>query len=108
MEILEKEVSVWIINNLPALIISIVSLIISIRSWYKTRVFYDLEVFELSPYDPFGISNKEVRKKLNTGKYTILNTYTDKVFSVPDSGIIVNGGLEKKEKVFVLLGRIKK
>lgn len=102
----------WIINNLPSLIISIVSLIISIRSWYKTRVFYDVEVFELYNGNSFGFQNKELRDKLNTGKYTILNTYQDRVpvelekliYAVKDK----SENFKTEEKVFIILGKIKK
>jgi hypothetical protein len=90
----------WLFNNGPTLLISVISIIISIRAWYKSRVFYGIEVFKLSSEDPLGIANQKLKEKLNTGKYTILNNYKDQSS--------MYGGLHTEEKVFIILGQIKK
>ena len=103
----------WILNNLPAIIISIISLFISVKSWHKTRVFYGIEVFELQQNNLFG-ANKELQEKLSTGKYTILNTYKDETIDVSKLGSWDSFDSTKLnkipmiEKVFILIGRIKK
>jgi hypothetical protein len=98
----------WILNNLPAILISLFSLSVSIKGWHKTRVFYGIEVFELQHSDYFGIQNRELQEKLATGKYAILNTYRDEVIVFPEDLIFSElKKLQKKDKVFVLLGKIK-
>jgi len=84
----------WLINNAPTLILSIIALIVAIKSWYKTRIFYDLDVHTLS-----GVVGEDqlkmVKEKLNTGKYTIINTYEE---SHPGN----------RNTVYLLVGKIKK
>lgn len=90
----------WIIDNGPTLILSIVALAVSIKSWYKSRVFYDIEIFEISGRMNYDLLSEspEIKQKLSTGKYTILNTFEDRRFVTT-----------KDEKaVFIILGKIKK
>jgi len=88
----------WLVNNLPAIILSVAALIVSVRSWYKTRIFYDLNCF---PIGGRGISPQDIRNNmqkikdlLNTGKYTILNTYEETV-----AGMNI---------VYIIVGKVKK
>jgi len=88
----------WLLNNAPALVISVVALVISIKSWYKTRVFYDLEVYTIAGSAGNAISQlNAVKEKLNTGKYTIVNTFEETYQS---------GGVGRN-KVNILIGKIK-
>jgi hypothetical protein len=84
----------YLLDNGPALIISITALVISVRSWHKSRVFYDIEVYKIGgvAWVP-ELSN--VKEKLNTGKYTILNTYEE---TYPNN----------KNTIFMVMGKIKK
>ena len=88
------------INNGPllvsifALVISSISTIISIKSWYKNRVFYDLDIHQISGHGSEG-ELTTIKEKLNTNKYTILNTY--QVDNPNNRGT-----------VFILVGKVKK
>ncbi len=84
----------WIINNLPVIILSFAALIVSILSWYKTRIFYDLDVHQITGYGS-DQQLENIKNKLNTGKYTIINTYEE---NHPNNC----------STVFILVGKIKK
>ncbi len=86
-------------NNAPTIILSAAALIISIKSWYQTRIFYDLEVYIIGGTSATATRQlDEVKQKLNTGKYTILNTFEE---SYENNGRAVNS-------VSILLGKVKK
>jgi hypothetical protein len=84
----------WLLNNAPALFISLAALIVSIRSWYQTRIFYDLDMYQISGYGSDGRLDI-IKQKLITGKYTILNTYEE-----------THAG--NRNTIFILVGKIKK
>lgn len=89
----------WLLNNAPAIIVSIVALVISIKSWHKSRVFYDLERYVIggsagNVTDQLNL----VKEKLNTGKYTILDTFEE----------TYSGGGDGRNRVYILIGKIKK
>ncbi len=88
----------WLLNNLPTIILSSVALIISVRSWYKTRIFYDLDIYPIAG-SAGGTPNtigqlKIIREKLNTGKYTILDTFEE-------TG-------DGRNRVSIIIGKVKK
>jgi len=70
-------------------IVSSVAIIISIKAWTKSRAIYDIETTHLR-----GDTIKIIRDKLATGKYTILNVYTEGQFP--------------KDDIRLILGKIKK
>ena len=84
----------YLINGLTILI-SAIALIISVKAWHKSRVYYDLDMYQLT--NNIGANQMDiVKEKLNTGKYTIVNTYVEE-----HPGSMNN-------YLFVLLGKIKK
>ena len=91
----------WLLNNTPALIaliISALALLISIKSWHKSRVFYDLEMYTIAGSAGNVVSELDaVKEKLNTGKYTIVNTLEETYQSHGDA----------RNRVRILLGKIK-
>lgn len=77
------------------LLISATALIISIKAWYKSRVFYDIEIYQIIG-NSGDINLKQIKKQLNTGKYTIINTYVEEHSN------------NKNNYLFILIGKIKK
>jgi hypothetical protein len=77
------------------IIFSGTALIISIRTWHKSRVYYDIEMYPITG-NSGEINLKNIKEKLNTGKYTIVNTYVEEH---PNN---------HNNYLFVLLGKIKK
>ena len=65
--------------NVASLLLSLIAIIISIRSWVKNRAIYGVEREVIRQYD--GSKNDLVKnedrlnEKLSSGKYTILTTY---------------------------------
>ena len=84
----------YLLNNLPTIILSVLALIVSVRSWYKTRAYYDLDMYQITGYGSEGNLNK-IKEKLNTGKYTIVNTSEE---THPGN----------RNTLYILLGKIKK
>lgn len=92
------EIVNWLINNLATIILSTAALIISVRSWYKTRIFYDLDIYPIAG-TAGGTPNtvdqlKIIKEKLNTGKYTILDTFEETGYG--------------RNRVSILIGKVKK
>lgn len=83
------------LNDILTLVISITALVISIKAWHKTRVYYDIELYQITG-NSGSIHLQNVKEKLNTGKYTIVNTYVEEH---PNN---------MNNYLFVLLGKIKK
>lgn len=57
-----------------SVIISLGALYIAIKSWQKSRAVYNLEFHEFLQDKIRDVGNKEIRKKLNSGNYTILHS----------------------------------
>lgn len=92
------EIINWLVNNLVTIILSSAALIISVRSWYKTRIFYDLDIYPIAG-TAGGTPNtadqlKIIKEKLNTGKYTILDTFEETGYG--------------RNRVSILIGKVKK
>jgi hypothetical protein len=83
--------------DLAALMLSVIAIIISIRSWVKSRAVYGVEREVIRQYDGSknDLTKNEDRfnEKLSSGKYTILATYERL-----DRNIEVLLGRLKKEK----------
>ncbi|MBU6141959.1 hypothetical protein KGO95_02450 [Patescibacteria group bacterium] len=91
-------ISNWLLNNAPALVISVMALVISIKSWYKTRVYYDLEMYTIAGSAGNVVNQLDaVRQKLNTGKYTIINTF-EETYQANGFG---------RNRVNILIGKVK-
>jgi hypothetical protein len=57
----------------------IISSVIAIKGWAKHRTIYGLEYNSLFPDKTRGEGgNEEIRKKLNSGEYTVLHAYYDR------------------------------
>ena len=69
-----------------AFLVSIVGIIIAIKSWHKNRAYYDIEktFYRADALDM-------LRKKLSSGKYTVISSYQDEF-----------------KNTTILLGKIKK
>ncbi len=89
----------WFLNSAPALIISAAALVISVKSWHKTRVFYDLEIYTIGGTAGGTVTQLDaVKEKLNTGKYTILDTFEESW----------TGGTGGRNRISIIIGKIKK
>ena len=92
----------WLLNNAPALIalvISALALWVSIKSWHKSRVYYDLEVYMIAGSAGNVVNQLDaVKEKLNTGKYTIVNTFEE----------TWAGGTAARNRISIIIGKIKK
>lgn len=73
----------WIVSNLDkviAILVSLVALYFSFKSWSKSRVIYGLETEVIR--QPTGktedsyTNNDHINKKLSSGNYTVLSVMT--------------------------------
>lgn len=61
----------------------IISSIIAIRGWIRNRNIYDIEHHSFSIYPIEGVDSKdledyqEFKKRINSGKYTVIHAYYD-------------------------------
>ncbi|HEX8947239.1 MAG TPA: hypothetical protein VF829_03445 [Candidatus Paceibacterota bacterium] len=77
-------------------LLSAAALLVAVLAWTKTRVYYDLEIYKLTGSDiTEDLQLASVKEKLNSGKYTIVETMSPRVS--PEGRDIV-----------VLIGKIKK
>lgn len=65
------------LSDVIAMIISIISVVVAVVSWRKSRVIYEIEELVIRKIngtrdDMDGRGLPELNKKLNTGHYTIL------------------------------------
>lgn len=60
-----------------AIIISVMALVISTWSWRRSRNIYGIEYHAYYYSDDAAPKNKELKNKLNSGDYTVLNTNLD-------------------------------
>lgn len=89
--------------------LSLLAVVVSIKSWHKSRAIYGIEFVDVNEY-----SQDKINKKLSKGEYQMLN-FIEKEMAEKEKSIITAGYADaysqdsKNFKKFVLiLGKIKK
>jgi hypothetical protein len=77
---------ITLVFSFLAFLVSIIGIIIAVKSWHRSRVYYDIET---NFYRADALEG--LRKKLSTGKYTVISSYKDEF-----------------NNTVILLGKIKK
>jgi hypothetical protein len=66
-----------IIISVFSLLVSIAGAVIAVKSWHKSRAYYDIESTFLR-----GDTINQLKKQLSTGKYTIISTFQDEARNI--------------------------
>ena len=90
--------------EITAVVISLISLVVSIFSWTKSRVIYGVERATIRQYrgshSDLDITDEHTNKMLSPGSYTILSTYVR-----PDGDIGLLFGRIKQQSFWTTLFR---